>query len=344
MRTLKAAVVGLGVGEQHIAGYDAHPACRTVAICDIDAARLEEVAARHPDLKTTTRPEEIFDDPSIDVVSIASPDDCHHLQVVAALQAGKHVFVEKPLCLLAEELDDIRSALVAAPKLRLGCNLILRRSPRFTGLRDMIGEGRLGAVYQIEGAYNYGRLWKITEGWRGSIPYYTVTLGGGIHLLDLMMWMLGSRVAEVTSATGTRIATEGSKAQFDDSVTALLRFENGAIGTLSSNFACVYPHFHRFMAYGTEATFENRPGPALLYTSRDPSVAPQEVDSPYPGIHKGGLLANFVDSILGRAEPLVTHQEIFDGMTAAFAINEAARTRLPVTVSYKSLRGGNEGA
>jgi predicted dehydrogenase len=333
MRDLRAAVIGLGVGEQHIEGYDAHAACRTVAVCDIDEKKLAVVAARWPHLATTTDPEEVVNDPSIDVISIASPDDCHHRHAVAALRAGKHVFVEKPLCLLPNEAADIRSELAAHAGLRLGCNLILRRSPRFEGLRNMVRAGELGEVYQIDGAYNYGRLWKITHGWRGAIPQYSVTLGGGIHLLDLMMWMLGSRVGEV-AAVGTRIAGAGTQIQFDDAVTAILRFENGAIGTLSSNFGCVYPHFHQFIAYGTKATFENRPDAALLFTSRDAAVPPQRIETPYPGVHKGGLIGNFVDSILGRAPPLVTHQEVFDCMAVCFAIEEALRKRAPVAVRY----------
>lgn len=333
---LRAAVIGLGVGEQHIEGYDAHPACRTVAICDIDPDRLAAVATRRPELRATTDPDDIFSDPAIDVVSIASPDDCHHLQVVSALRAGKHVFVEKPLCLLADEMADIRSELTAHDGLRLGCNLILRRSPRFLALRDMIAGGELGSVYQIEGAYNYGRLWKITEGWRGAIPYYSVTLGGGVHLVDLMMWMLGCRVSEV-AAVGSRIAARGSRVQFDDSVSALLRFENGAIGTLSSNFGCVYPHFHRFIVYGTKATFENHREAALLFTSRDPAIVPRRMEAPYPGVHKGDLIGNFVDAILGRAPPLITHQQVFDCTTVCLAIEKALNQRASVAVEYGAI-------
>jgi predicted dehydrogenase len=335
MKQLRAAVVGLGVGEQHIDGYDAHAACRTVAVCDIDEEVLSAVSARRPHLRTTSNPDEIFNDPSIDVISIASPDDCHHGHVIAALKAGKHVFVEKPLCLLPNEAVDIEDCLATRQGLRLGCNLILRRSPRFEGLRNMIRAGELGEIYQIEAAYNYGRLSKITHGWRGAIPYYSVTLGGGIHLLDLMVWMLGSRINEV-AAVGSRIAGAGTRIQFDDAVTAILKFDNGAIGTLSSNFGCVYPHFHRFIAYGTQATFENRSDAALLFSSRDPAIPPRRIETPYPGVHKGDLIGNFVDTILGRAVPLVTQREVFDCMAVCFAIEEALRKRAPVAVRYGS--------
>ncbi|MGB8182594.1 MAG: Gfo/Idh/MocA family oxidoreductase, partial [Stellaceae bacterium] len=147
---LRAAVIGLGVGEQHIAGYEADPRCQVVALCDTDAAKLAEVGARHRGKRLTGDPTALLAEPGIDVVSIASYDDAHHAQVVAALETGKHVFVEKPICLTAEELADIRGRLAVRPYQRLSSNLILRRAPRFAWLRDQVRAGALGAPYYLE--------------------------------------------------------------------------------------------------------------------------------------------------------------------------------------------------
>lgn len=333
-RRVRAGVIGLGVGERHILGYQAHPDCEVVAICDIDPDKLAEVAARHPGPRPLLDPAELLGDPTIDAVSICSYDDAHHGQIVAALEAGKHVFVEKPVCLLRSELDDIHARLAARPDLRFSSNLILRRAPRFVELRAMIAAGALGRVYQIEGDYNYGRLRKITEGWRGRLPDYSVTLGGGVHLIDLMMWLTGARVAEV-AAFGARIATEGAGLPFDDTVTAALRFENGAIGKVSANFGCVYPHFHRLSVYGTEATFENDIGGGRLFTSRDPAEAPRVIDSPYPGAQKGDMLAAFVDAILGgRDEPEVPVVDVFAAMSVCLAIGDALHAGATRSVRY----------
>ncbi|MGH3051197.1 MAG: Gfo/Idh/MocA family protein, partial [Gaiellaceae bacterium] len=94
---LRVAVVGLGVGEAHAATYARLPDCELAALCDVDAARLGEVAAQHPGVRTTVDPDELLTDPEIDAVSIASYDDAHFAQVRTALAHGKHVFVEKPL-------------------------------------------------------------------------------------------------------------------------------------------------------------------------------------------------------------------------------------------------------
>ena len=108
---LKAAVIGLGVGEQHIYGYNSHSQCKTVALCDSNPAKLAEVAQRHNINYLSTNADHILSDPSIDIVSIASYDDVHADQVLLAIENGKHIFVEKPLCLSEYELQRIYSSL-----------------------------------------------------------------------------------------------------------------------------------------------------------------------------------------------------------------------------------------
>lgn len=335
-RPLSVGVIGLGVGERHVAAFGRHPACRVAVLCDLDPAKLAEVAARHPGPRLTTDARDVLEDPDIDIVCVASYDDHHYAQVMTALRAGKHVFCEKPLCLTAEELASIHAALVAAPDLHLGSNLILRRAPRFLDLRAQIAAGRMGEIFHAEGDYNYGRIHKILDGWRGRIPNYSVMLGGGVHVVDLLMWLTGQRIAEV-SAFGGRVATRAAGARFDDACVAILRFDSGATGKVAANFACVYPHFHRLAVYGTKATFMNEPDRATLYRSRDPAVPPETIDAPYPGVDKGDLVAGFVDAILGHGPSPVGERDVLDTMAVCLAIDRSAATGRPVTVDYLPL-------
>ncbi len=102
---LRAAVIGLGVGEQHISGYESDSRCTVTTLCDFDAFKLAQVASRHPGKNLAQSAEDVLADPEIDVVSIATYEDIHCEQVVAAVKTGKHVFVEKPLCLSFAELE-----------------------------------------------------------------------------------------------------------------------------------------------------------------------------------------------------------------------------------------------
>ncbi len=330
---IRVGIIGLGVGERHIAGFEADERCRVVALIDQDPAKLAEVSNRNPGRRTGSSADEILNDPEIDVVSIASYDRDHHSQVMRAIEAGKHVFVEKPLCLFENELQDIRSALRRRPDIKLSSNLILRRTPRFIRLRERIQHGEMGEVYYLEGDYNYGRLHKITEGWRGKQPYYSVVHGGAIHLLDLLMWLTGQRPAEVF-AFGSRLATSGTSFSFNDCVAALLRFPSGMLAKVTANFACVMPHTHLLSVYGTAASFQHGPGGAALYQSRSPDIAPARIDDAYPGAEKGDLIPSFVRSILDGSEPEISAADVLDCMAVSLAIEAALQTNAPVRVDY----------
>ena len=331
MTRVGVGIIGLGVGERHIAGFRRHPAAEVVALCDIDPAKQAMARARYPGVRVHAEAEALIDDPDVAIVSVASYDDAHFAQVARALERGKHVFVEKPICLHDDEFRELRRLHAARPGLRISSNLILRRAPRFVDLRERIRGGRFGQVYYVEGDYDYGRLHKIAEGWRGTIPFYSVVHGGAIHLVDLLTWLTGSRIVEV-EAVGNRICAEGTKFRYNDLVVALLRFESGAVGKVSANFGCVRPHFHRLSVYGTDATFENRPDHALLWTSRDPAVAPERLDTAYPGADKGDLIPGFVDAVLGRGAAEVEAEDVFASMAVCLAIERAVREHRAVPV------------
>ena len=78
---------------------------------------------------------------------------------------------------------------------------------------------------------------------------------------------------------------------------------------------------------------------ASYFFSRDPTVEPENVDSPYPGTHKGNLLYDFVDSIIGEKQPLVKAQEVVDVMSVALAIDKSAQKNTPQQVHYHKLIG-----
>jgi predicted dehydrogenase len=333
VETLRAAIIGLGVGEQHIAGYERVKGCRVTALCDVDPEKRAMAAERYPDKRVVADAMELLTDPDVDAVSVASYDDAHRDQIVAALEHGKHVFAEKPVCLFEHEARDIRSAMDAHPGLLLSSNLILRRSPRFIELRERVASGRLGELFYAEAEYDYGRLEKITEGWRGKQPFYSAVYGGSVHMVDLVLWLTGDRVVEV-EAFGNAIASRESGFGNFDLVAALLRFESGLVSKVTVNFGCVRPHFHGLALYGTAATFVNDVPDGRLYTSRDPEVPPEPVTSAYPGAHKGDLVEGFARAIVNGGAPPVTTDEVFDVMSVCFAIERAAHEGRVVPVAY----------
>lgn len=330
---LRAAVIGLGVGERHIAGYESDPRCKVVSLCDIDPAKLEAVGRRYPQCSLTNDPTMVLSDPEVDVVSIASYDNAHHGQILCAINNGKHVFVEKPLCQFRDEFEEIAQSLSENPQIRLSSNLILRRTPRFSSLREKLARGQLGELYYVEGSYNYGRLSKITSGWRAEIPYYSVVQGGAIHLIDLILWLSKGVVDEV-HAFGNKISSADTEFRSPDLVAALLRFRGGKVAKITANFGSVTPHSHELKIFGTKGSFIHGLTGAAYFWSRDPSMPPEPVLDAYPGVQKGDMLPSFVRHILDGSAPDVSAQEVFDAMAVALAIDESLSNKAPAHVQY----------
>jgi predicted dehydrogenase len=216
---------------------------------------------------------------------------------------------------------------------KLSSNLILRAAPVYQWLKQKLQSGELGAPYAFDGEYLYGRLEKITHGWRNAVPDYSVMQGGGIHLVDLLLWMTGERPISAF-AVGNQICTRQTAFRFPDYVAATLRFASGFIGRIAANFGCVHRHQHVVRVFGASGTFMYDDVGPRLHLTRDPAATAAPVAlSPLP-MSKGALIAPFVAAILAD-ENLDTHtQELFDVISICAACDESLRTRSEVEVAY----------
>jgi len=331
---LGAAVIGLGVGEQHAHAYAAHPAVGAVWLYDQNQEQTQAVAQRVAGARIARSFDELLRNPQVQILSIASFDDDHYEQVVAALTAGKHVFVEKPLCRSFAELKRIHALWSAAGgRLRLGSNLILRAAPLYRWVKAQLALGAFGELYAVDGDYLYGRIHKVTEGWRREVEDYSVIQGGGIHLLDLMLWLTGRRPATVTAA-GNRISTAGSAFRYNDYCAATLHFDGGLIVRLSANYGCVHRHQHVLRMFGTSATLIYDDAGARLHETRDPAQAARRLEqSPLPAA-KGDLIPGFIASIIDNTDYTAETQSVFDGICVALACDRASGSGKMEAVEY----------
>lgn len=331
---LGIAVVGLGIGEQHARAYQALKRCQLRWFYDVEPEKAEHLADQLGEGAPAHSFTQILRDPEVDVISIASYDDAHSEQVIAALEAGKHVFVEKPLCRTLAELKTIKNVWKQhRGTVKLSSNLVLRAAPAYQWLRQKVRTGELGAPYAFDGEYLYGRLEKITHGWRKNVADYSVMQGGGIHLVDLLLWMIGERPVSVFAA-GNRICTEQTAFRFSDYVAATLRFASGLVGRVSANFGCVHRHQHVVRVFGTNATFVYDDAGPRLHMTRDPAATAAPVALPPLPKSKGALIAPFIAAILAD-ENLDAHtQELFDAISICAACDESLLTRSEVEVAY----------
>jgi len=302
-------------------------------LCDFNNQRLSEAKKKYPDMRCVQNANDILKASDIDVVTIASYDNYHHQQILTAIEHGKHIFVEKPLCLHSSEARDIRKILNRNKNLKISSNLILRKCPRFAEIHRRISLGLMGEIFSIEGSYDYGRRHKIINSWRGAIDSYSGICGGGVHIIDLFLWFSGQKVSELM-AYGNQIVMKGTQFRYKDSVTAILQFEKGATAKVSVHLGSVTPHYHELNVYGTKATFMNNFGRPLFFSSDDPSREPEVLTQEYPGVHKGALIYNFIESIVSGEKLEICVEDIFAAMSICFAINQSLESGKKVKVKY----------
>jgi len=323
-KMIRAAVIGLGVGEQHARVWIQSRGARLVGVYDRDGEKALRLS-REWKTKILKRWSEIIDNPTVDAVSIATFDKQHARQVREAVMASKHVFVEKPLCRSETELKQIRKAWSLA-KPALMANLVLRAAPLYQKIQQMIGAGKLGRIYAMDGDYLYGRIHKITGGWRSQDKTYSVMAGGGVHLLDLILEFAKEKPVSVT-AVGNRICTRGSLFRRNDFVSAVFQFPSGLVARLTANFGCMHRHQHSLRIFGTRGTILVDDAGARWHRSRRPTAKPIWLKASRLPSSKGALIPHFVSLIrAGRSVRKKAAEREFSLAACLIAADQALRT------------------
>jgi len=251
---INAAIVGLGWWGKNLVNSVNAP---EAGLAPSDAIRFTVGHSRHRDtvasfcaeagLTWVPDFESILADPAIEAVVLATPHRLHGTQILRAVAAGKHVFVEKPIALsIAEARTSIQAAEQAGLVLAVGFNR--RFHPSMGMLRDQIRTGRFGTLVSISAEQT--ALHGLTlqpEAWRAQpeeSPAGAMT-AIGVHLVDGMIDLFGP-IREVHA----QVARRASPAA-DDTTDIMLRFENGASGHIFCSTTAT-PNY-RMAAYGTEA-------------------------------------------------------------------------------------------
>ena len=332
---LKVGIIGLGVGQKHVEAFDSHPFCKVSAVSDFSEKKRKYFSVTYPDIKTVINADEILRDPNIDIVSIASYDNYHYEQIIKAISSNKHIFIEKPLCLFEKEAKEIRTLLNEHPHIKISSNLTLRTCPRFIRIKDAIHNGEMGSLFYLEGDYLWGRLSKITDGWRKDMEFYSIIYGAAIHMIDLILWMTGKRPVEVL-AYGNNIATENSELKSNSFAVLLLKYENGMIAKVTGNGGCVHPHFHRLVIYGTKKTAIHDITSAIWLESSNPRVIPEIIDEEYPAKeYRNKVITSFVDHISNdNKASIVPSNDVFDVMSVCYAAERAINESNSIKIIY----------
>jgi len=224
IENIKYGVIGLGFfGEKHVEVLSDMPGITLTAVCTRRPHRLKEIAGRFNLRKTYTDYKDLLADAEIEAVSIVTHVNDHRDITVEALEAGKHVFLEKPMAGTVEDCEVIVEAAKAA-RGNFMVGHICRFDPRVSMAKSAIDEGRIGRIVSMHATRNLPA--NVSA---GVLDKISPLMGDGIHDTDLMLWFTGSKVKTVY-AQNVRVRDFNNP----DIGWAMYRFENDAIGVIET--------------------------------------------------------------------------------------------------------------
>jgi predicted dehydrogenase len=231
MDAVRVGLVGVGSnGAEFLDAYAKHPLARVVAIAGSNDRRRAELSARYGVERSYPGAEDILRS-EVDLVSIHVPDRLHTDLTLAALDAGKHVFVEKPLGVATDQIAAVVRRADETGKL-VAVGQVLRTWPHFRRVKALVESGRLGTVYYLEGNYLTDQL-RVVPGLieKAGRSYSPSILTLGVHVMDTLRWLAGD-VVEVRAYRNEGMALPDSR--LDECITAIYRFQSGALGQLTT--------------------------------------------------------------------------------------------------------------
>lgn len=334
MKKLRVAVIGCGSIAQfrHLPEYKANPHVEIVAVCDINEARVEEVAEKYG-AKPYTSYEDVLEKANVDIVSVCTPNYLHAPITIAALNAGAHVLCEKPM---ATSSEDAKAMIHAAEK--NGKKLMIAHNQRFVAshkkARQFIENGELGKIYSFRTTFGHGG----PEGWSvdGKDSWFfqkdkafVGAMGDlGVHKSDLLRYILGEEFTEVGAFV------EGNAKEFsnvDDNAVCILKTESGIVGTLAASWG-YSKEDNSTIIYGEKGVLrlEDDPQFSLIIQYANGEVTKCELgkiqSNDEGGQNTSYVIDHFVESILEDKQPLVTGEEGMKSLQVILAALKSSET------------------
>jgi 1,5-anhydro-D-fructose reductase (1,5-anhydro-D-mannitol-forming) len=323
------------------------PGASLAAVYSRDQGRAEAFAQKHGAAAAYSDLDALLRDPSVDAVFVSSPNALHAEQTIAAAQAGKHVLVEKPMATRREDAVAMIEACRAAG-VTLGVGFHLRQHPGHKEARRLVESGALGAIAVAQGQWGFGTrgqdqppLRTGLRQWWGEpelIGGASAMMGTGVHVVDLLRFVLGQEVVEVAAITDGQ-----SEAQpLENLVTLLLRFDGGTLATVTSgrripdsrNDLALYGSNGRLIV--AESLWEGRQGRLEISTESDNRTAP----------YAGDALANYLDQFIDfeaaveeKREPAASGIDGLRVIEVTLAMIESARSKRVVAIEPLAMPG-----
>ncbi len=336
---LKFGVIGVGIqGEAHVKILQSLPHSEVVAVCDVNEGRAREVAERHGVKRWYADFRKMLEAEELDAVTVATPDPFHFEPAMAAIEARKHLLVEKPLATTVEEAERLVEAAREAG-VTLYVNFSNRFMPQMVLTKKLVDEGELG-----EPVYAFARLsntlyvpLRMIRGWaeRTSLPFWLMS-----HTIDRVRWLFGREIRSVFARTHEGVL-KAKGLDVKDLYVALVEFEGGAVGTFESLWILpdsrpniVDSRMDLVFSEGTVSFDTISPAPQVATKDGFEMPYPLQYDDAF-GRPVGMVtesLRHFVECLAEGREPITTGEDGLRAVKVAAAILQSAEEGRPIEV------------
>jgi len=343
MSKIKVGLIGAGqIAFHNCDSIRAHPDAEVIAVADPSIDRAKALQEKYGLARAYDSAADMFTDADVDAVAIAVPNVFHASYAIAALQAGKHVMLDKPFALNYTEAESVAEVVRTTGKVfTVPMNMRFREEAQRARL--LIDQGAVGDVYHAK-AYWFRRRGIPKLGtWFGQrkMSGGGVLLDIGVHLLDLSLHLMNNFEPEAVSGLthrtfghrglggGTWGLSNVESGDFDveDMATAIIKLKGGATVNLEVSWAIHQeePNRHNVEIFGSEAGITAFNSKFCRYGAEPDAYEvnePEPIAVPYP--HQNRFI-NWIDAILGRdqlvctLEQALAVQKILDGIYASAA-------------------------
>jgi predicted dehydrogenase len=338
------------MGKHHCKAIQTAKGAALAAICDSDEERLHE-GMNAFGCKGYTDFSELLKDEAVDCINICTESGTHADLGIAAARAGKHIVVEKPVDVTPAPIKKLQQAVKVAG-VKAGCIFQSRMDPCNIRIRKAIEAGKMGRVIGVHGWLPWYRADSYYEGphgaWKGT---WKLDGGGslmnqGVHTVDLFQWLAGP-VHSVCGFAGVFC----HDIEAEDQTVAILKYENGALGTLFTSTCCIPDKEQRIYVCGAKGSFM-KVGGALDFYEMGPPADRKKMMQWY-GVRKSGegvsrdpmavaadghmlIVEDMVKAIRQDREPAISLKSATHAVEIVCAIFKSARSGREVKISEVS--------
>ncbi|MDA4113192.1 MAG: Gfo/Idh/MocA family oxidoreductase [Thaumarchaeota archaeon] len=328
------ALVGLGkISDAHLQGWREAKEVQVKIVVDTDGARAGAKAREYGVPEFGTDFQAVLERQDIDIVDLAIPHFLHAPYSIAALKAGKHVLVEKPVATKLSDAEEmIKTAESTGKKLMVAEPI--RFSPSHRRAARMIEQGEVGDPFLFNTRAQFyvppQRFQGTNTGWRSEAGKIGggVLLESGIHNIATATFLMG----DVESVVAFKGKQTRSEITVEDTISVLFRFESGATGHGSFSWAARWSDYtDDFTVFGTEGVLGNRPRTGRIFLDKGKGEVREWVETQVAA-GKSEEIKHFLDCIDNDKTPVTSAAEETKNLKVVLAAYLSATENRPVKI------------